>query len=204
MQCMSAPLTMSSCTLSGHNTSRNQRESPLLRLPPELRDKIYRHALSGHKIHVRCRYRRGQRYLELQQPPHNLTALNGVSRQIHSETANLCVALITFAGDVRVLKFFFKSFDERVAMNLSNIEVVLYGCDVFLEEGNGLSPEVYETRRYLRLLPNLKSVVVSWGCQTNAGAVNKMGFDLVEDAFRLPSRVNLQVLTYKDIEEWRT
>lgn len=201
MQCMSAPFPMSSCILTGHSTSRNQRESPLLRLPPELCDKTYRYALGGYKIRVCCKVRRRDWYPELNQPPHNFTALTRVSRQVHFEIVNLCATLNTFSSDLTTWNLIFRSSHQSVVKNASANEVVLYEHDVFLEE-IGLCPEVRETGRHLRELPNLKSVVVSWRPQVNAGAVNKKTvLDLVQDAFRLPSHVDLQVFTFKDIEK---
>jgi hypothetical protein len=93
---------------------RNQQNSPLLRLPAELRNSIYEYALGGHIIRVKQEISQGRviRFLpdfEVFQPAStsrlkhrsiNMTALlqlSSVSRQLRAETKGLPYSLNAFS-----------------------------------------------------------------------------------------------------------
>ncbi|KAF1840622.1 uncharacterized protein K460DRAFT_259121, partial [Cucurbitaria berberidis CBS 394.84] len=75
-------------------TLRNQRESPLLRLPGEIRNRIYDYAFSGHIVHVLGPSREYPMYRATDWQPtgYSLSTLNNTTtlcRQIRSETVLL-------------------------------------------------------------------------------------------------------------------
>ncbi|KAH7069291.1 hypothetical protein FB567DRAFT_598900 [Paraphoma chrysanthemicola] len=83
--------------------NRNLEESPLLRLPPEIRNRIFRYALCGHKVrpfltfeHVRTLELSGMvaANRELAKGQFDLLL---TSRQVYAETAVLPYTLTTFA-----------------------------------------------------------------------------------------------------------
>ncbi|KAF2831016.1 hypothetical protein CC86DRAFT_281657, partial [Ophiobolus disseminans] len=75
---------------------RNQQESPFLRLPGELRNRVYHYALSDVVLSV---YRSGTPPTYLQVIPHSASAAASkfaVCRQVHAETHLLLFQLTTF------------------------------------------------------------------------------------------------------------
>ncbi|KAI4651704.1 uncharacterized protein J4E79_009185 [Alternaria viburni] len=88
-------------------TKTNRQRSPLLRLPAELRNKIYGYVLGGMKLRIAQRTRKldflavasvDSPYAEI--PLHTLTGLTLVSRQLYAETRILPFELgIMFALD---------------------------------------------------------------------------------------------------------
>ncbi|KAF3001553.1 hypothetical protein E8E13_009730 [Curvularia kusanoi] len=71
-------------------TLQNQKQSPLLRLPGELRNKIYGYFFSDYDIHMECE---GFSFVGGSEFPHlrgnQLVAMSAVCRQLHDETALL-------------------------------------------------------------------------------------------------------------------
>lgn len=89
-----------------HSVRANQ-DSPLLRLPPEIRDRIWKYALGGKVFIARC-YSVGT--MTCRFAPSAMESSNGVAllrtcRQIYSETAVYPSSLGTFAcNDLKALK----------------------------------------------------------------------------------------------------
>jgi hypothetical protein len=87
-----------------YSTARNQEQCPLLRLPAELRNKIYEYALSGFQIHIdrdpiTCQIRARHALLKETNDRHaQFQALTTTCRQIHQESQPLPVTLNEFVG----------------------------------------------------------------------------------------------------------
>jgi hypothetical protein len=71
----------------------NQQQSPLLRLPAELRNKIYEYALGGMELHISSRSRMSDQFSVVSSDPsfdniplHRLIGLTLVSQQLYAET----------------------------------------------------------------------------------------------------------------------
>ncbi|KAH4583457.1 hypothetical protein HBI33_026050 [Parastagonospora nodorum] len=90
-------------------TINNQANSPLLRLPAELRNQIYEHTLSGLVIRIEmsmnkenCGFTTCSTYSTIYDPRRyglgNLSALSTVCRQLHTETHLLPFCLNDFGG----------------------------------------------------------------------------------------------------------
>jgi hypothetical protein len=94
-------LTISPAALTKVTTLRNQRQSPLLRLPAELRNKVYAYVLGGREIEL-CGYQRCQicnqaPYRDaISHYPRNLLNLLHACRQCHSEARLLPFSSSTF------------------------------------------------------------------------------------------------------------
>jgi hypothetical protein len=90
---------------------QNRQSSPLLRLPPELRNQIYEYVLggeiyylldsSGRMILIKNRYNGARR------PQKHCFALLETCRQLHAETASLPSSLNTFASSSLTIANFF-------------------------------------------------------------------------------------------------
>jgi len=121
-------------------TLRNQRESPLLRLPAELRNQIYVYVLGGHEIRTESR---PHGYNMSSHPPiqlsshnkddwnrpHHFLALTATSRQLRSETTWLPFKLNTFrAHHNRGFKHFLwtLTFQQRDAIRTIRLMKVNY------------------------------------------------------------------------------
>ncbi|KAF1959409.1 hypothetical protein CC80DRAFT_326837 [Byssothecium circinans] len=112
--------------------ARNQRESPLLRLPAELRNEIYVYVLhSGyyHMSNIRCQRKPTQ-------PPKAL-ALLCTSRQIHAEAILLPISQGTLAfnslNDVQLLRHW----PRKQKAAITSIELVTYGAVAWAKNFTG-------------------------------------------------------------------
>jgi len=89
---------------------QNQRSSPLLQLPGELRNTIYAHVLGNHSIDVQEEYWPQRFRISIspfQVQPHHITALLRTCRQIHAETHLLPFTLNIFSCEnPSILQFF--------------------------------------------------------------------------------------------------
>jgi hypothetical protein len=83
--------------LSTYSTRQNQRESPLLKLPAELRNCIFGYALSGHEYSIEPKIGSFVTIEDVSKTPENAFALLKVSRQIYAETALLRLSLSLFS-----------------------------------------------------------------------------------------------------------
>ncbi len=104
----------------GYSARQNQQQSPLLRLPPELRNKIYGYVLGGKVFQFRS-----EKYHELvkssMKKKQNL-ALLGVCRQVYAETALLPFTLSTFS--IRYVKTWHKWLADIKTARAANIKFV--------------------------------------------------------------------------------
>jgi hypothetical protein len=80
------------------STQENQKNSPFLRLPPELRNKIYELALDEGTVQMRRRYLAPPSFLA-QHDKHGPQNLVLTCRQIHHEALPLLYKLCTFVFD---------------------------------------------------------------------------------------------------------
>ncbi|KAI8940022.1 hypothetical protein NX059_003744 [Plenodomus lindquistii] len=91
---------------------RNRRESPLLRLPAELRNKIYEYALGSYELLIITGPYGKKKYLMVKRPMHtvpseslgNFLALTRTCRQINTETDRIPYAINQFYGSPQYLK----------------------------------------------------------------------------------------------------
>lgn len=154
--------------LLSYSTVRNQQQSPLLRLPPELRNKIYVLAIESREIYVTSPGRRCTLVFSRRVPsptgfsiplysvlsPRDFVALPQVCRQLHHETASLHFALNTWCGGDRdLLCFFARCKASKQFIQSLSISVIRRGRDV-------LDPEVMRFLQVLPQLPRLKSVII--------------------------------------------
>ncbi|KAF2253549.1 hypothetical protein BU26DRAFT_387494, partial [Trematosphaeria pertusa] len=86
---------------------RNQQESPLLQLPPEIRNRIYEYVLGGRTVHITKKpYRPAEgKLLSVSGNEKHFLSFLAVSRRLYAETAVLPYKLNTFsAHDPGVLR----------------------------------------------------------------------------------------------------
>jgi hypothetical protein len=170
-------------TLTQPSTARNRQESPFLRLPPELRTRIYEIALGGKQIRVcdvkscaaarhRCRTRakklRYNTYFHLRR--RNLTLLV-TCRQINAEARLLPFALNEFDGyhwDVH-LAMHYRLEDAQVGA-ITNIRIYIgdddlnycFNCDELPTSLVRLSDRFLSTLQTLAHLRGLNKINVEW------------------------------------------
>jgi len=131
---------MEAKALTVDSAQRNQRESPFLQLPPEIRNRIYEYALS--RSHVqKHRYHSLWVGLSTTQDPF---ALLFVCRQIYAETAVLPYRLTRFGFT------FFTGFnrwlEKLMPVQRDSMEVVQFSkYDIAeSEEAEGWNPELHK------------------------------------------------------------
>ncbi|KAH5281645.1 hypothetical protein HBI64_168480 [Parastagonospora nodorum] len=78
-------------------TRKNQQESPLQRLPAELRNRIFEYVLSGNEYSIETKIGSFVTIEDVSKAPENAFALLEVSRQIFAETALLRLSLSVFS-----------------------------------------------------------------------------------------------------------
>ena len=101
---------------------QNQRDSPLLRLPPEIRNQIFEYALGGHTIWLQDapKWRRGVKHKKTR----NLLALLAVSRQAYAETAMIAFSLNTFCADYsESMATFLRDRSSTSIIRVDNIQI---------------------------------------------------------------------------------
>jgi hypothetical protein len=165
------------------STTRNRQESPLLRLPPELRTHIYEIALGGRRIQVcdvkscastrhRCRTRAKKltydTYFHLRR---RYLALLVTCRQVHEETKLFPFMLNEFVGyhwEIH-LATYYRLTDAQVSA-ITNIRMYVNNDDVkyFLNGeklancGIQLSERFLSTLQVLAHLRGLNKITVEW------------------------------------------
>ena len=92
--------------LTAASTARNQEHSPLLRLPAELRNKIYHYVIVVERIRIwpsQMTMIRSREYrvcsFYVRKPTIHLTALSATCRKLHADTALLPFRWNTFSGE---------------------------------------------------------------------------------------------------------
>ncbi|KAF1936746.1 hypothetical protein EJ02DRAFT_459276 [Clathrospora elynae] len=170
-------------------TTKNQRQSPLLRLPPELRNMIYEYVLSGLTFQMH--------HIKVRQDRRAL-AIVSVCRQTHADTCVLLYKLGTFSFDrlslhpdtkLPCLKHFLarRTLVQREAIQTISLlaaQPVGSSSETSLEPGVGLAAQNFDI---LKSLPNLKRVNMF------------ILFELTIDAFRyhfLPTVTERQFLDW--------
>jgi len=150
-----------------YSSEVNRQRSPLLRLPAELRNKIYEYALGGMELRISYRTRKFALLSALSYDPsvsltplHRFVGLTLVSRQLYAETKILPFDLCTM--DVTRSSFHFQI--ER--LNATQRQAI---STIRMHYMNAISGAVW---RFLwsevRLLTGLKRVEV-FCCPTNLG-----------------------------------
>jgi hypothetical protein len=119
-----------------HSTRRNGEESPLLRLPAELRNKIYEYAIGGHVIELFDSTKKPHYNMLSQADGHytalaNPTVLSKICRQLHSETALLPYSLNTFHGHLRRIHRFLKGLTKAQREQIKSVEIFFIRTDLF-------------------------------------------------------------------------
>ncbi|KAK4160311.1 hypothetical protein QBC43DRAFT_114109 [Cladorrhinum sp. PSN259] len=139
---------------------RNQQQSPLLRLPPELRNRIYDLVLRVGQINVcykkwehKKRFRKGVPYYETREggfwcrilrreqnpwpgnafrvePPHGLTLLSPVCRQLYHETALLPYTVNTWSFESRYVMDRYVVKEKRLPLSHRRAIKILYSQGV--------------------------------------------------------------------------
>jgi hypothetical protein len=87
----------SKCKLTTRYSVRSNQKSPLLRLPPEIRTRIWEYALGGRYFLQHFLHRGTQRFSSLPSTQTNACALLQVCRQIYAETALIPIVINTFS-----------------------------------------------------------------------------------------------------------
>ncbi|KAL6712117.1 hypothetical protein ACN47E_003160 [Coniothyrium glycines] len=125
------PLHEQHRTLTREQVSlRNQQNSPLLRLPAEIRHKIYAFALGGFEFRVSDNQKFGRKTRLVHKASRSrvwasgrvVLALTETSRQIYAETKELPFLLNVFAGT----PITFKPFITGRAFAATNVELINY------------------------------------------------------------------------------
>lgn len=156
-------LTIAFMLMQHTSATRNQRESPFLRLPAEVRNKIYDAALGGRTYKFKDAIYRDHATLETNGERHVLGLLL-VCHQIYSEASLLPYSLNTFS--FREFELSFKPFlDHRRLAHfraITSIELVTYQAARMWASPHYFSDimkEVEETKVWARL-PNLREIRV--------------------------------------------
>lgn len=111
--------------LTGAHRVKSNQMSPLLRLPPEIRNKIWQYVLGGKLIRVEDQ--KGSRYAKFSSSPSepdNAMALLRTCRQVYAEAALMPLLLNTFSFDyitvVKKLKLRQRKHIASIRFNLSS------------------------------------------------------------------------------------
>lgn len=167
--------------LNSHSTLLNQSHSPFLRLPAELRNKIYHHVLSGHDLWISSPGGgKGSSTLSFRK----LIQLNRVCRQMRHETINLSFSLNRFCGNFAFLEWFISHRDVPKD-KLTNLRIE---CDYV--PGRSLSEEFEELyyrpfRAKMEALGNLRKVVFVLDYSRNRWKVDRCGDEDVRRLMRM-------------------
>ena len=129
--------------LNIHSTRRNEAESSLLRLPAELRNKIYEYAVGGHVIELISSKKKPHYKMLSQANGHytalaNPTVLSKICRQLHKETALLPYSLNTFHGSLRRIHKFSKGLTKAQRKQIKILKIFFVRTDLFKGEGDAL------------------------------------------------------------------
>ena len=146
-----------------NSTARNQLQSPLLRLPPEIRNKLYILVLGGRTCRFKDAIDRGHAILDTKGERH-VFGLLFVCHQIYSETSLLPYSLNTFSFrefDLSLNPFL----DHRRFSHIQAItalELVTYQADRMWAGPHreaDLIKEVEKTKAWERL-PHLREIII--------------------------------------------
>lgn len=165
---------------NGNSTLRNQRESPLLRLPPELRNEIYTDVLGGRKVDIcyqymchSCRYIRPRRRRIVPHYPRTLLSILEVCRHVQGEARLLPFSTTTFSVIHRWDWFKIAArlfeYDKRwEAMRKVGFQLETLGLAEYLDfELSSIATGEYDyTFKSLASQPNLETVCVPRGAAT--------------------------------------
>lgn len=126
--------------------------SPLLRLPAELREMIYTHALGGHTFHMSMRYIQKHKALaRADNPAPHALALLLTNRQINNEARLLPFATNTFSGRHEGhLRSWIRSLPSEQRSQIKAVKFVRRGYIVESERGVDVSTSFWMD------LPNVK------------------------------------------------
>lgn len=165
---------------------RNQSESPLLRLPPELRNKIYKYALSFDRVYFTLNPA-GYRLFYQEDPAHNdpergteeiLTALTRACRQLRHEAAPLFFSCNEFSMVAVDVPYFVRLIGGAnaglvEAINLSdnydNVRESPAGGAINVQ----LMPSLRRALKDLNEMKGQKRVRIEWITSMNRGRVNQ-------------------------------
>lgn len=129
--------------LTVNSTRRNEKESPLLRLPAELRNKIYEYTIGGYVIELFESTKKPHYNMLSQADGHytalaNPTVLSKTCRQLHKETALLPYSLNTFHGRIRYIHKFLKGLTKAQREQIKSLEIFFVRTDLFKGSGSCL------------------------------------------------------------------
>ncbi|KAF1833308.1 hypothetical protein BDW02DRAFT_599196 [Decorospora gaudefroyi] len=156
------------------STADCQRNNLLLRLPAELRNRIYNHVLGGRTYRFKDTFRTSQARLDHRGEQHILGLLY-VCRQIHFETALLPYTLNTFSfRDLDIsLEPFLRHRSPSQIRSIHSLELVTYRAGQMWASIIGFSKGLSSELRMLGRLPNLQqlriivhmmsSLYIAWG-----------------------------------------
>jgi hypothetical protein len=131
-------------------------ESPLLRLPGELRNRIWKYALGDFEIQLsHYKTKGGAEFLEVHVPRQHPLALTASCHQIHCETKLLPTALNKFRGDAESLPLFFDSdrLDDARLRSITTVCIIKL-CRPIQFDIN-LEPHMRIHRRGQRIFENM-------------------------------------------------
>jgi hypothetical protein len=145
-----APSLVVRYKLTSNSSQDNQRRSPFLRLPPELRNQIYELAIGAHVICVYPSW-----YLKNKQE--SLPTLLHVCRQTRAETAIRFFSNASFEIEsLEKLAAFKKTLDSEHCKAIRTLTLHIYAVEPLLSA----LLRRKETRTDLRAFPSLEEVVV--------------------------------------------
>ncbi|KAF2132694.1 hypothetical protein P153DRAFT_363982 [Dothidotthia symphoricarpi CBS 119687] len=185
----------------------SNRNSPLLRLPPELRNRIWSHVLGG-KIFRASYQRPGQKY-KLRSPPtepDNCMSLLQTCRQIYSEGALMPLSLNTFTIEsprcMKRLQKCLKEYQRKQIVSIQlELEVLNYSAwfDPWYFEYYKISiPVIFPGLRQLRVLV-LSPSANDTSFQEAEGHVRDQLGPLIQG---MPSPVN--ILVEQTNQDWKS
>ncbi|KAF3001333.1 hypothetical protein E8E13_005790 [Curvularia kusanoi] len=174
-------------------TRRNRKESPLLRLPAELRNRIYGYAMSGgvtledHLLPAELAVAHN--------PPGASLALPKVCYQLHQETALLLFSLNTFTGSSTTIEDFLDALGEYQKAKIESITVYPH-LQYWMIWSDDTEVELAKLMRDMALLKRVDFFVLTSSWQP---------LDLWERffsrSFVLPQRVQLSVKIRTDLDD---
>ena len=177
---------------------RNQKSSPFLRLPPELRNKIYEYAIGGHVIKL-FESTKKPHYNMLSQADGHYTALanpavlSKTCRQLHRETALLPYSLNTFHGRTRRIHKFLKGLTMAQREQIKSLEIFFVRTDLFRGSGNCLyfRPGALKNHAcWIRSMVSLESLEYSFA-EANETIVEEI-VATIREIVRFPENVRVE------------
>jgi hypothetical protein len=145
--------------LTSRNSVKSNQESPLLRIPPEIRNRIWEYALGGKNFRQQPRGRK-QMFVPMPRERVNASALLRTCRQIYAETALIPFAVNTFSvnDDYWPLRRVVKSLPKYQRSQITELRVELQSSE--LTEGSEPWWKcIFDTNRF-SALPGLQCIRV--------------------------------------------